>query len=280
MASRDEINAKRLQASKRHRAASQKVSRLKSKDVLISGTKYDPRVAPEKIKRYTSKQLDAYIAKVDSFVSRETQFVAGAKGKPLPATGGRYTWGNYARMQKQLNKDKAKGLADISDIYIPSQGMTVGERVEMSTPKHPVMSPPASYAPHIPYSKSSRGIPNEKQLKELVRDMERKQGGAYFEKKHKSQLTAAKKMIKGISNKELAKEFKSLTPWEFNLLWNYTNFAEVTATDYVIRQSMMHDKKELAWYDHALNTQLSQAKERIKEIKAISLVRKSANLGI
>jgi len=271
MASREEINAKRSQARQRHRAATHKISRLKSKgDVSISGTQYDPRVAPEKLKRYNSRQLDSYIAKLDAFVSRETQFVPGAKGRPMPVAG-KYGWGRVAKLQHQLNKDKAAHLAKIANIFLPSAGMTIGERVEMSTPKHPVTSPPASYAPHIPYTRTSKGVPNEKQLKKLAKELESKQGGKYFEQKYKSQMTAARKMIKGISNKALAKDFRSLNPEEFSLLWNYTNFAEVTSTDYVIRKSMMHDKKELAWYDISLDTQLREARKRIAEIKALKL---------
>jgi len=224
----------------------------------------------DRVNKLNSVQLDKYIARLDAFISRETQFVAGAKGKPLPVHG-KYGWGQIEKMQKQLNKEKAAGLKKIAGIHLPSAGMTVGERVEMSTPKHPVTSPPASYAPHIPYQRTPKGIPNVKQLTKLAKELESKQGGKYFEQKYKSQMTAARKMIKGISNKGLAKDFKSLNPEEFSLLWNYTNFAEVTSTDYVIRKSMMHDKKELAWYDISLDTQLREARKRIAEIKALKL---------
>jgi len=270
MVSRDDLNAKRSLARQRHRAASQKISRYNAKDISISGSKHDPRVSPEKLKRYNAKQLDSYIAKVDAFVSRETQFVKGAKGAVLPAHG-QYGWKRVAQMQDALNKEKARRLGEISGIRIESSGMTVGERVEMSTPKHPVTSPPSSYAPHVPFTRTPGGIPNEKKLKKLVKELEGKQGQDYFDKKYESQYKAARKMVAGIRNRKLSTEFKDLNPTEFNLLWNYTNFSEVTSLDYVIRKKMFHDKKELAWYDVALDTQLREAKERIGEIKALKL---------
>lgn len=270
MASRDDINAKRSQARQRHRAATQKVSRLNAKGISVSGSKYDPRVSPEKLKRYNSKQLDSYIAKVEAFVSRETQFVTGAKGAILPRHG-QFGWNRVEQMQRALNNEKAKRMKSISGIRIESSGMTVGERVEMSTPKHPVTSPPSSYAPHVPFTRTAAGVPSEKQLKKLVKDLEGKQGQAYFDRKYESQHKAARKMVAGIRNRKLSTEFKDLNPTEFNLLWNYTNFSEVTSLDYVIRKKMFHDKKELAWYDIALDTQLKEAKERIQEIKSLKL---------
>ena len=90
-------------------------------------------------------------------------------------------------------------------------------------------------------------------------------------------MQAAKKMVKGIRNTGLSKDFKTLTPEEFNVLWNYTNFAEVAAMDYVIRKSMYHDEKELAWYDVALDSQLREARARIAEIKSLNLGGKKNN---
>jgi len=270
MASREELQELRALALKRQRAVSQKISRNKAKGLDLAGSKHDPRKAPANINRYTAAQLHDHLAKLDYFTSRKVQFTKGAKDKIIPKHG-IYGWNRVEQLQNALNKEKAKRLDEIKDIFIPSSGMTIGERVEAVTPKHPVTAPPSSYAPHVPFTRKSSGVPNEKQLVKLVKDMEGKQGENYFQKKYESQHKAARKMVAGIRNKALSREFKDLNPTEFNILWNYTNFSDVTALDYVIRKKMFHDKKELAWYDIALDTQLKEAKERIQEIKGLKL---------
>lgn len=274
MASREELQAARANALNRTRAAGKKISRIKtSREVNIAGSKHDPRKPAAVISKMTTRQVTAYTAKVDKFLSRETQFVQGARNAILP-TNGRFGVQSYNKLQAQINKDKKAALKKIQDIFIKSAGMTIGERIEAVTPKHPVTAAPASYAPHIPFVKTPKGITSEKSLKALVKQMEKDQNGGYFDRKFKSQYAAAKQMIygkDGIKNSKLTKEFKSLNPTEFSLLWNYTNFAEVTSTDYVIRKSLYHDNRELAWYDDNMQTQLREASKRIGEIKSLKL---------
>ena len=87
MASREELQALRDLARKRHRAVTQKVSRIKAKeDVVLSGTKLDPRKDPTSFKRMNSIQLKAHIARMDTFVSRDVSYVKGA-AKTAPLTG-------------------------------------------------------------------------------------------------------------------------------------------------------------------------------------------------
>jgi len=252
----------------RHRAATRKVSRLKStQGVVLGGTKYDPRKDLSSLKKLNSIQLKAYIARIETFVSRDTQFVAGKGNIPLPAT----KFQRLKRAEAQYNAIAKANLSEIENINLPSAGMTIGQRVEATTPKHPTTAPPASHAPHLPINRSSKGIPNEKALSKLIKDMEAKSNPRYVKKKLGQQWDAAQKMVEGISNKNLSQMFSTLTDKEFNVLWNYTNFAEVSSLDYLIRKSMLHDDKELAWYDVALDTQLREAEKRIGEIKALKL---------
>lgn len=267
MASREQLNALRQQAVKRHKAATRKVSRLKASGVSISGTGHDPRVDLAKVKTMNTREATRYLQRLDAFVSRETQFVAGARGKVLSGN----LWKRKEQLENQLNKEKAQHLAQIADINIPGAGMTVAERVAAMIPKHPTMGMPAAYQPHLPVKSGQQSFTSDKALKEAIKDLEGKVGGKYFDKTFKSQYTAAKKMVKDIANKDLSKKFKTLTPEEFSFIWNYTNFAEVTALDYTTRKSMLHDRRERAWYDQTIDTNMSQAMDRIDDVKTLKL---------
>lgn len=268
MAGNSEVNRLRDLARKRHRAATQKISRAKKQTgAELSGSKFDPRKELGSLKRMNSIQLKAHIARLETFVSRETQFVAGKNNIPLPAS----KFQKVKELEKQYNETGKKNLSQIENVFLDSAGMTVGERVAATLPKHPTMAPPASHAPHLPYNRSSKGIPNEKALDKLIKDMKAKTKPGYVRKKLNQQWDAAEKMVEGIRNSKLADEFATLTDKEFNMLWNYTNFAEVSSLDYLIRKSMLHDDEELAWYDVALDTQLREARKRIGEIKALKL---------
>lgn len=262
-----ELNELRSLARKRHQAATRKVSRLKAGGAVIAGTANDPRRNLADVSKMTTREAKAYIRRLDTFNSRETQFVPGARGAVLQGK----LWAEHQKLQGQLNAEKRAGLSTIKDLFIPHTGMTIGERVAMSTPNHPVTHPPASYAPHLQFSTSSRGIPNDEALKKLIKDLKSQVNGKFFKRKAKYQRVAADKIVDGISNTSLADKYKTLSPAEFNILWNYTDFARITSLDYVNRKNVLHDQKELAWYDERMDVQIREANQLIDEVKALGL---------
>jgi hypothetical protein len=273
MASREEIQRLRELARKRHRAATQKVSRLRAKGVEIKGTHLDPRRSAGDIQKMRSRDLHAYINRLDKFSSRETSFVGGARNAPLHGD----LWKTYQTLQNAVNQQKARPYETIKDKFIRSLGMTVNE-FQGTKPSHPITGNPASRAPHLPVNRSAKGVPNEKQLKKLIRNMEKQLNANYPDRVLNRDRRTADKMLAVINDKGIRREVKKLSQQEFNLLWNYTDFANIASFDYQIAQTRMQDPKAVAAYDAAFDTQIREMKKRIHDVKALDLVRQSANL--
>lgn len=279
MARNERLENLRAQARARHKAATRKVSRLKTNnDVEISGTKLDPRRDLANLKRYNAKQLESYIGKLDSFVSRETSYVAGARRKPLPGN----LWHTYESLENALRRKNAKPFEQVKDVFVPSLGMTV-EQFHGAKPTHPVTGNPSSRAPHIVNKRSPKGIPNEKQLNKLIKNTREKLNPDYDEKVFKRDKKVARKMLtdigkvtgafiidgKRVTVASMKRDIGAMSKDQFNFLWNNTNFADIASFDYEIAKSKLHDKKALAQFDSAFDTQLRVMHSVIGDVKSL-----------
>lgn len=125
------IQDKRAEAKARLKAVQNKVNRLRrDKGVEISGTEHDVRIESARLNRYNSRQLDAFIQRANAFVSRKTQFVAGAGGTPLPAQ-------RYRVLQKLETHytNAGKSIMDsIGELEAPFTGMTIRQRDKQMLP--------------------------------------------------------------------------------------------------------------------------------------------------
>jgi len=293
MASRDELNARRELAKKLHRAATAKVSRHRKKGVELAGTKRDPRHSdPKHVNRLTAKQLDAHISRLESFVSRETQYVHGA-GKKSILSGQLYK--RFESLKKQVNEKRAssyeapvKGPKDnpytgtkLNDIALPSFGQndkggyaTVDERIGQK-PKHPVTGNPSSRAPHLPIITTNAGIPNEKQLKKLIKNLEHELSSDHGEKIIARDQKSMRKFLRDMTKvdkkneqlKTLRKDFWDLTPGQFAFLWNYTDFSNAASMDYEIAKDFLHDKKGFSEKSESFNTQIRYMQQIVGDVK-------------
>jgi len=287
MASREEIEQLRDLARKRHRAVTQKVSRLKRNNgVEISGTKKDPRKDPASFKKMNSIQLKAHINRLDTFVSRETSWVRGA-GKTALLTGNLYH--QYEALRKTVNRKRETPWEGVKDIFIPSLGVTVGE-FQGEKPSHPVTGNPASRAPHLPILTTNKGIPNDKQLKKLIGDLKKQLGEDYGSKVINRDRKIFAKFLKDISkvasNEDLdaikhafygykgnkkkgIDPVERMSPAQFAFLWNYTNFADAASFDYEIAKSKVQDPTAMAEWDESFNTQIRHMKSLINDVRGI-----------
>lgn len=274
MASRANIEELRALARKRHRAATQKASRLRAKGVEVKGTKLDPRRNAADISKMRSRDLQSYISRLNSFNSRSTAYVQGATKTPL--TGNK--WQKYKALEKAVNQMNATPYDRIKDLFVSSLGMTVDQFQGMK-PSHPITGNPASRAPHLPINKSSKGIPGDKQLDALIRDMESKLSDSYTSKIEKRDRKIAREMLRVIGDKQLQKDLRNMSSEEFNLLWSYTNFAEIASFDYEIAKRKLQDPKAIAQYNESFDVQIREMKRMVKDVKALDLVRQSKNLN-
>lgn len=268
MASREEIQALRELARKRHRAATQKVSRLKAKGVDVASAKLDPRRDPASFKKLNSIQLRAHIARLDKFVSRETQFVQSAHAtQPLSGS----LWHQHQMLQAAVNRKRAQPYEDsIKGQFLASLNMTVEQFMGMK-PTHPITDAPTSKAPHLPTIKKSVGIPNDKQLRKNIANLKAQLADDYSDKISKRDKKTALKMLKRIGVQDIIKDTKGMSLQKFSFLWNYTDFARAAAQDYFLASSDMHDDEAMAGFHDTFDTQIKYMRDIIRDVKATNL---------
>lgn len=267
MASAEELRALRAMANRRHRAATNKISRLKNDvGVNVSGTDVDPRRTRANIKNYTEKQLRSYINQLDNFVSRRTQFVPDAKRRPIPAS----QWREYQRLEKQYNEKISAQFARYRDVDLGPSGMTVGQRMEMMTPRFPYMQDRAVNTPYTPLNRRSSNIGSQRALQRLTKDMR-----ARLEEGHSSRELQAgreqfEKMAELLDAPGLTRRVRNLSDSQFEALWKFTGFGTAISLGYDINQQLLAGN-EKRWHGQVLESSMSAANELVKWAESLDL---------
>lgn len=249
----------------RHRAAGKKVSRLKSNGVQVGGTRYDPRRSMEKVERYNTGQLRAYLGSLNTFTSRATRFFPDAHGRPLsPAAMAR-----YKKAEKALNSQRKKVLDKIGNIPAPGGGgVTIKERLAINTPSRPRAV--SATNPFTFVTRESKQIANEKALAKLTKDLENKLKSDFMKSNIKSGRQAAEEILLQLRQPEMLQSLKDMSDFHFNILWNATSFAKDISTPYHIAQSLIgKGSKSDHWMDDLLEENIVSSKELIQDVLKI-----------
>jgi hypothetical protein len=223
-----DIRSLREEALKRHKAASRKVARLKrEKGVEVAGTEFDPRVPVDKLKRYNSRQLQAYITRVNQFTRRTVQFVPDYRRRPVRAG----TWRGYQAAEAQYNAYVQDRLRKVRDIVLPG-GMTVEERLATKTPSHPVMSQEAVNAPYRKVARRSTSMYGADKIRAREQALRFKASEAGRRKDLADARKTLDRWIEVTGDTALGRQVAKLTDAQFEFLWNYTDFADNSSLRY------------------------------------------------
>ena len=261
MADRHELERLRALARKRHAAATRKVNRLRNtKDADVAGTKFDPRRDLAGLKRYNTAQVMAYIKRLDSFLDRRNQFVGDARQRPIPVYG-KNGWKEYQDAQNKYNRLAVGKFDDIRDVRLPS-GMTVGEREATLKSDHPLAGNPSVIKPHAPVVREPRNIAHPDKLKGLIKDLNYKMSKSYDKKQLAQDRDELSKIMAVVKEPGLQAKINSLSARQFNVLWNYTNFATAASFMYAVLQSQM-TKGEQPWQAERIRAKFEQAMELV-----------------
>lgn len=253
----------------RHDAATRKVSRIKSATgAQVSGTEFDPRTSKSRIKKYTRKQLASYMARLDRFNDRSNQFVSDASRNPIP----RSEFREYKRREAQFNKVVSDNLDRYKDVYIPASGQTVGERIAMTTPTHRHMTDTGVNRP-LPIDRKPEQIASRKALQKMVRDLKKKGTKTWVRREIKRGQDELTKMLDVVGSDPLMKAIGKLTPDQFNIVWNYTNFATRASLVYEVEQRKLKGGNPSAFLDDTYDTQLKEMMDIVSWAKNLKLGR-------
>lgn len=226
-----QLDLLRAEVRRAHRNATNKVSRLRGQGVEVGGTNVDPRRNLKNVNRYTERQLRTYLRELDSFRDRGTSFRAGARGSTISGA----KWREYQALERQYNKIAERSQEAVSQIRLTTHGMTIGERDAMLRNTSPAAK--GQRRPLDPIRRNVRGIESDRALDKLIGDMRKRLSPSYEKTQVNRQRRIARQMTQDTGTARFRKGINRLSNKQFNILWNYTNFANLLSQWYETRQS-------------------------------------------
>lgn len=218
-----DLDRLRDEVRKRRGAVTGKIARIRrNTGVDIAGKADDPRKPLDVVKRYNTRQLRSYLAKLNAFQSRSIGFVAGAAGVPIPKS----KWSEYKKLEAKYNATAVAHEARIADTFIPSKGITIRQAQSMI---HPTAVGDVVNKPYAPVDRRSSHV---KDINALIRDMQRKNNQKFLPGEIKKSRGQLNDMLTSTGNVGLIGTAKKLTAHQFDTLWNYTNFATLVSLMY------------------------------------------------
>lgn len=254
MADRELEELRRL-ARQRHRAVTGKISRLnREANVPLSGTKSDPRRDLSKVKRYTKAQLRTYIEQLNGFNTRSVQFVPSANRTPMRAD----LWKQYKSLERRYNQQVNDRFESVRDVFLPTVGQTIGERMDMITPVHRQLTNPAVNAPYRPAEMNPGNVSSERALERLIRQKRNQLKKSYRKKQIDDARENFAKMADAINRRDIADDVAKLSDARFEVLWNYTPFASAIGIIYEVIMAMLSNKEKPFHSDSLRNAVATQ----------------------
>lgn len=216
-----EVQELRARALARQRQAGKKVSRLRRvKGVEIGGTPLDPRKDRDDINRMNSIQLRAHLRRLDTFQSRDVQFVPDSEGRPIPGK----KFKTYQRLIRQSNKEIRAMMKKIGDIYLESAGSTVMERFNKLKPKYRGLPDSQGAMPMERPLPESTSIASEKALDKLIRHTRKMISPEHKSKNIRKWQRNVVKGLRKMGDKDVLREFKKLSGAQQSFLITQTHF--------------------------------------------------------
>lgn len=240
-----DLDRLRAEVKKRRAQVTKKIGRIRREyGANVGGTNFDPRRDPKTVAKYNRNQLNAYLNKLNEFQARGTAFVAGSGGIPIQKS----KWLNYKRLENQYNQLGDIHQNKVADIFIPTAGMTIKQRQAMI---HPTAVGEVVNAPYSKISRSPFNITSAESLDALTADISKKLTKEYLPSKIKEAREQLSEMLDVIGAPDLEEKANSLTDEQFDMLWNYTNFATAISMRYSIEKMRATNGKE-RWHDSVI----------------------------
>lgn len=272
---KNRLNELREQAATLEGRTGRKISRNKStKGVEIAGTKFDPRRDPSKVSRYNTRQLESYVKSLQTFNGRSTQFEAGVRGAPLPRFG-KYGWQNYKAGENAVRAQAAKVMEPVQDVRLPGPGSTpkniregdetISQRAAKIRGKHPTVTNQG----YLPPERQPKNIKDADSLAKLTKANAKRMTKTFQAKEHKRAREELKQMVAVFQDDDLTNNIASLTKGQFDMLWNFTKFADALSLTYHHIQSKGKRKQDLP--QEMIDNQVNQAKTLVEWVKKFKI---------
>jgi hypothetical protein len=244
MASED---AKRLRAEvqRKLKSVNAKIARTKrSSGANLAGSQFDPRRAAGIENRYNARQLNSYLNELSSFMRRTNQFVAGQAG-PIPR--GKYNL--YKKIESEYNQAGEAHRQSMDNIIAPSGFSLQQERnLVVGTKASP------KYGPYMPYDRKPEQIANVGALEKLTQSLNKALKSDYLNKSLQKSKEVLIDTLTKMEEPEMIAAINNLSEYQFDVLWNGTNFAEGTFLKYLSEQSRLTGKQQEKWQEGIIDS--------------------------
>ena len=220
--------ALRAQVARAERLVGAKASRiLKGTGAAVAGSEFDPRRDSARTRGYNATQLRSYLAQLDAFRNPKVQFVGGAKGAPLP----KHLWQRYLNIQTTYGGKVAEELGSVADVKLQS-GQTVAEREATFMPEKRSALGRSANRPLGTVELEPGNIASVKALESLEDRLRRRINPNHVDRTLKYQRGTMVEMLERLGESDLIKGAEGMTHKQFNVLWNYTDFADFLSQRY------------------------------------------------
>lgn len=238
-----DIHDLRRLALQRHKAATRKISRLKTTNgVMVSGSEYDPRTDYGHIRTASPKELRSLIRQLNKFNDRKTQFVPDAQNKPLP----RAVWEQVKKAEQRYNSFVETYYSDFKDIHIGPTGQTVDQRMHAITPLHAHMGQRTTDNPYKQANRQSTSIYGESGARKLIAHLNKMATRKHINEALNAHRAGVMKMLDQVGNIELQQKVAKLTNKQWAVLWKYTPFASNIKNPYSHYKDSQAGNKSIA----------------------------------
>lgn len=219
------------------------------------------------------RALRRYAARLERFTARQTRYAIGSQGALLSWS----KWLEYTRVERKLNKKRAREFASIADIPTPA-GMTVRQYFATFRPDRPHMTTPERYDRFMPLKRKPRSIKSDKALDKLIAKVRFEATDKRREQRLDNSISGIRKMIKTVidsgylsdADKATLRKVLSMSRGQYDALWNFTNrFANAVSLWYLISQNRMlpREKQDLFMLDVQESVRRNSSEEIAKYVK-------------
>ncbi|HWV46318.1 MAG TPA: hypothetical protein VN039_09930 [Nitrospira sp.] len=207
----------REQVARAQRNATAKIGRLKNEGIIVAGSDKDVRVTRDRLNRYNRGQLLSQLAKVNTFNARSTKFVAGIEGTPISLA----VASAHAQAERLITQRANRQYAGVRETPLPS-GNTIGfvEEVVRGDKRG---SMKGNHRPLEPVHRPASNFTSEKAMKAVTRKLNRQLSTTRHRGEIKKQAERVEEALKAFGNDKLSQAFKQLTPYQTDILLNYTH---------------------------------------------------------
>jgi hypothetical protein len=244
MASED---AKKLRAEvqRKLKSVNAKIARTKrNTGANIEGSQFDPRRRAGIEKNYNARQLNSYLNELSSFMRRTNQFVAGQQG---PIRRGKMNL--YKKIEDEYNAAGKAHHESMDNIVAPS-GFTLQQERNL------VVGTKASpkYGPYMPYNREPGQIVNDAAIDKLIASMNKALKVDYLSKSLRKSKEVLIDTLTKMEEPEMINAINQMSEYQFDVLWNGTNFAEGTFLKYLSEQSRLTGKQQEKWQEGVIDS--------------------------